>query len=86
MNINWKVRLRHPAFYTALVGLVGLIVTDIGLMELGRFETYAQLLMLVLISGGVISDLTTEGLADSDQALNYDKPKPKEDKDNGDFY
>lgn len=75
MGVNWTVRLRHPAFYTALVGLVGMIVTDLGWLDLGRIETYASLLFAVLVAGGVIVDLTTDGFGDSDQALSYTEPR-----------
>lgn len=75
MKVNWKVRLRHPAFYAALVGFVGFVIADSGAMELGRFEMYAELFFGLLVAAGVITDLTTEGVKDSKQALTYDKPK-----------
>lgn len=75
MKINWKVRLRHPAFYTALVGFAGFIISDSGVMDLGQFETYAELFFGVLVAGGVITDMTTAGASDSKKALGYDKPR-----------
>ena len=78
MKINWKVRLQSYPFWVALFSLLGLIVTDAGLMELGHFEKYVDALLIVLVAGGVVSDPTTNGLNDSNQALTYDKPRKDE--------
>ena len=75
MKVNWKVRLRHPAFYAAVVGLLGFILTDAQIIDVGRFEIYAQLISGVLVAGGVIADQTTAGISDSQKALTYDEPK-----------
>ncbi|WP_067725382.1 phage holin [Oceanobacillus damuensis] len=75
MKINWKVRIHSYPFWVALFGLIGLIVTDAGWMNMGSYETYAQAIMLLLVTGGVITDHTTNGLSDSKQALGYTKPK-----------
>lgn len=84
MKINWKVRLRHPAFWTALIGLVGFILTDLQVIDAGRYEMYAQLGFGVLTAAGVIVDQTTAGVSDSRQALTYEKPK--DDKTDDPFY
>lgn len=75
MKINWQVRLRHPAFYSALVGFIGFVLADTQVLPVGQFETYAELFFSVLIAAGVITDMTTVGLSDSVQALRYDEPK-----------
>lgn len=74
MKINWKVRLRHPMFYTALAGLVGFVLTDSAVIDAGKYETYVELLFGVLVAGGFITDLTTPGISDSQRALDYEKP------------
>ena len=79
MKVNWKVRFKHPAFYTALVALIGFILTDLQIMDLGRFDMYAKLLFGVLVAGGVITDLTTPGVTDSDLSMRKDKPINGED-------
>lgn len=87
MGLNWKVRFRHPAFYTALVGFIGFVLADNGVMELGRFETYAELFFLVLIGGGVITDLTTPGIRDSQLSMKKETPTDGEDvQDGGDIH
>ncbi|TWT04587.1 phage holin [Planomicrobium sp. CPCC 101079] len=75
MKINWKVRLQHPAFYFALAGLIGLILTDAGVVPAGKYEVYVQLLFGLLTAAGVIIDPTTEGIGDSVDALQYEKPR-----------
>lgn len=83
MGINWKIRLRHPAFYTALIGFIGFIVADSGVMELGKFEMYAELFFGLLVAAGVITDLTTPGVTDSQLSLQKDEPTNGEDMQNG---
>lgn len=75
MKINWKVRLHSYPFWVAVFGLIGLIVTDIGLMDLGHYEKYVDAILLVLVAGGIVNDPTTSGITDSKQALSYKKPK-----------
>ena len=75
MKINWKVRLQSYPFWVAVFSLIGLIVTDLGLMDLGHYEKYVDAILLVLVAGGIVSDPTTSGLTDSQQALTYKKPK-----------
>lgn len=72
--INWKVRLRHPMFWVALFALVGFILTDNGLIDVGRWESYVQLVTGLLVASGIIVDLTTPGVEDSQRAKSYDKP------------
>lgn len=75
LGINWTVRLRHPMFWTALFALVGFILVDSGVIEAGKYETYVELIMGLLIAAGFITDMTTKGFEDSDQAKNYDEPR-----------
>lgn len=77
MKINWKVRLQSYPFWVALFGFVGLIVNNSGLIDLVEYNKYVDAFMLVLLAGGIVADPTTQGLSDSKQALNYDKPKEK---------
>lgn len=75
MKINWKVRLQSYPFWVAVFALIGLIVTDLGLMDLGHYEKYVDAILLVLVAGGIVTDPTTTGIADSKKALSYKKPK-----------
>ena len=89
MKINWKVRLKNPVFWAQVaVALLSPILVSLGL-QWGDMTTWPALgevlrqavcspviLVAVIVSlWGVITDPTTQGLGDSQQALTYDKPK-----------
>ena len=84
MKINWKVRLKNKAFWLAIIPAVILLVQQVlaifgvtlelaGIEEqlVGIVGTVFGILALV----GIVTDPTTEGLGDSDQAMTYDEPK-----------
>ena len=68
--INWKVRMKSPAFWTGLIGVLGAFA--VGMAQLFGVVT-AVFGVLALV--GVTTDPTTKGLGDSAQALTYHKPK-----------
>lgn len=90
MKVNWKVRFKNKTWLTSFFAA---IITFIYTM-LGMFDIYPEvtkndvgeivssvLMFLSLI--GVIVDPTTQGLDDSERALEYeepwiDKPEDKE--------
>ena len=82
MKINWKVRLRQPAFWIATIpvmitfvysvlALAGIVpsITEDAVQNL--FITAVSLLAQL----GIIVDPTTKGIGDSEQAMSYNKPK-----------
>lgn len=82
MKINWKVRLRQPAFWIATIpvvitfvysvlALVGVVpsVTE------GAVQNLFLTLVSVLAQFGIVVDPTTKGVSDSDRAMKYDKPQ-----------
>ena len=73
MKINWKVRLKSYPFWVALFGFIGLIAANTGLLEIGQYKEYVQAILLILVSGGVVSDPTTGGMSDSQKVLNKNK-------------
>lgn len=76
MNINWKLRLQHKSFWVALIGLLVILSQQVGIKFLP--DNIADITNTILAIGvlvGVITDPTTAGLGDSNQALGYDKPK-----------
>lgn len=84
MNINWKIRLKNKYFWVsiipALLLLIQVVAAVFGLkLDLGNLgnklldvvnATFALLSIL-----GVVTDHTTQGIADSEQALTYTEPK-----------
>ena len=84
MGINWKVRLKNKTFWITAIPALLLVITsvlkifgvDIDLTSLNDqlidvvFAVFALLAAL-----GVVTDHTTEGFGDSEQALEYEIPK-----------
>ena len=84
--INWSVRFRNKNFWLSFVPAALLLVQvcaglfgyTLDLGELGnRLIAVVNALFAVLAILGVVNDPTTEGLADSKQAMGYNYPKTK---------
>ena len=80
--INWTVRLKNKTWLASLLALVVSFVYDLlAMLEvvppvgeewvLNIINTVLMLLGML----GVITDPTTKGMGDSDQALTYTEPK-----------
>ena len=90
MKINWKLRLQNK---TTLITLVALCVTFVYQL-LGMFGVVPKiaqdevintigLLINILVVLGVVVDPTTDGISDSANAMNYDKPKQTDEECDG---
>lgn len=86
MSINWKVRIKNPAFWTGLISVLAtlaisvaqLLGVDISEAVTGWQSALAALVIAVfgvLSLLGVVTDPTTAGISDSAQAMMYDRPK-----------
>lgn len=81
-SINWKLRLQNKATLSALLGSLVIFVYAIS-HALGvdlpvDQETALGGVAALVTAGvaiGVVNDPTTEGLKDSPDALEYDKPR-----------
>ncbi len=82
--INWIVRIRNKNFWLALIPAVLLLIQTVAavcgytldLGELGnRLVAVVNAVFGVLVILGVVVDPTTKGVADSNQAMEYKKPK-----------
>ena len=82
MKINWKVRIKQPAFWIATVPVAITFVYSV-LALLGVAPSITQdtvqnlfvALVALLAQFGIIVDPTTKGVNDSDRAMTYDKPE-----------
>ncbi len=81
MKINWKVRIKQPAFWIATIPVMITFVYSV--LAFAGFtpsitEDIAQNLFIAIVAllaqFGIIVDPTTKGVNDSDRAMNYDKP------------
>ncbi|MFF2175305.1 phage holin [Lysinibacillus sp. NPDC058147] len=82
MKINWKVRIRHKQFWVSLIALLlvltyqiaGIFGYDITIYN-DQITAISETILSILGLFGIIIDPTTNGVSDSQQAMNYDEPK-----------
>lgn len=83
-TINWTVRLKNKAFWVAIIPATLLLVQvvaavfgiTIDLGELGnKLLEVVNAAFGVLAILGIVTDPTTKGISDSDNALAYTEPK-----------
>lgn len=81
MKINWKLRFGNKVTLTTLVAaIVALVYQLLGMF--GVVPAVAQneiievigMVVNVAVLLGIVTDPTTEGVGDSDQAMNYEEP------------
>lgn len=84
MKINWKVRIRNKAFWLSIVPAILLMVQVVAALfgfalDLGdignKLLAVINAVFAVLSILGVVTDPTTAGVSDSEQALTYEVPK-----------
>lgn len=89
MKVNWKIRFKNPVFIVQIIlSILTPILTYAGLtvQDLTTWSAVGDLLIgavmnpyvlgLVLVSvWSAITDPTTAGLGDSEDALKYNEPK-----------
>ncbi|OLN21988.1 phage holin [Domibacillus antri] len=80
MQINWKVRVRSLPFWVAIFALVGFILGEYGVYDAGRYQLLVDLILGILITGGIIIDPTTSGVEDSNRVIYYQKPRKDEER------
>ena len=84
--INWKVRLKNPAFWTGLIGVLATLAISVAQLlgvDIAEVVNGWQSALVALVTAifgilalvGVVTDPTTSGVSDSNQALTYTKPK-----------
>ena len=92
MKINWKVRIKNPMFVVQIIlSILAPVLSYLGLKvsDLTTWEKLFDVLLIAISNPYVLSliaisiynaltDPTTKGFGDSEQALTYDKPKSKE--------
>ena len=79
--MNWKLRLQNKTTLIALIAAaVSLVYQILGICGVvprvseDTIMTVAGTLINVLCLLGIVVDPTTKGIADSERALNYEKP------------
>lgn len=84
MKINWLVRIKNKAFWVAFVPAVLLLIQTVAALfgfqiDLGdigdKILAIINAAFVVLAILGIVTDPTTEGVSDSEQAMTYTAPK-----------
>ena len=84
MKINWLVRIKNKNFWLAIIPATLLLVQvvaavfgfSLDLGDLGnRLLAVVNAAFGVLAILGIVTDPTTKGVSDSEQAMTYQKPK-----------
>lgn len=84
MKINWKVRLKNknfwitviPAFLLFVQGVLAIFGVSIDVGNIGnKLIAVVNAAFVVLSILGIVTDPTTAGVSDSDQAMTYQTPK-----------
>jgi phi LC3 family holin len=81
--INWKVRIKHKAFWLALIPAILLLIQTVcalfgvqidisGVSE--KLIAVINAVFTVLVILGIVTDPTTKGIGDSERALGYTEP------------
>lgn len=87
--INWKVRVKNKNFWITLIPAILLLIQvvaavfgiKIDLGELGnKLIAVVNAAFTVLTILGIVTDPTTSGIGDSEQAMTYNIPKNTDDK------
>lgn len=90
--MNWKVRFKNPLFIaqmilavlTPILAYAGLTVKDLTTWKalcdllIGALSNPYVLGLVVVSVFNAVTDPTTSGIKDSEQALTYTKPKERE--------
>lgn len=82
--INWKVRIKNKMFWLSIIPALLLMIQTVAAVfgiELNFGLLSEQLIAVVnavfavLAILGIVTDHTTAGVSDSEQAMTYDTPK-----------
>lgn len=73
--INFKLRLQNKATLVALISAVFLMLQQFGLEIPRNIQEGVNTFVVILVILGIVTDPTTKGLGDSEQALGYHEPK-----------
>lgn len=72
--INLKLRLQNKATLVALISAVFLMLQQFGLHIPTNIQEGINTFVGILVILGIVTDPTTKGIGDSEQALSYIKP------------
>ena len=81
--INWKVRIKNKLFWMAIIPAILFLVQSVLALFGVQFDftdiqekllTIVEAVFAILVIIGVVTDMTTSGVGDSERAMTYEKP------------
>lgn len=75
MKLNWKLRFKNKATLAAIAATVILLAQQLGFKLPDNVSDVVNTGLTLLVLLGVVSDPTTQGIGDSEQAMTYTEPK-----------
>lgn len=73
--INLKLRLQNKTTLVALISAAFLMLQQLGLHIPSNIQEGVNTFVGILVILGIVTDPTTKGIGDSEQALSYQEPK-----------
>ena len=73
--INFKLRLKNKTTLVALISAVFLMLQQLGLHIPSNIQEGVNTFVGILVILGIVTDPTTKGIGDREQALSYQEPK-----------
>ena len=80
--INWKLRFQNKTVLCAMIAqLAAIVYVALGFFNIAPAVTenalvaFAYMVVELLVLLGVVTDPTTKGMGDSQQAMGYDRPR-----------
>lgn len=73
--INLKLRLKNKVTLAALISAVFVMLGQFGLEIPHNIQEGVNTFVVILVILGIVTDPTTKGVGDSEQALGYHEPK-----------
>lgn len=83
MQINWKVRLKNKMFWVTIIPTAFMTIQTVldacGVtFDLTPIQDMAlkivDVVFILMAGSGVVIDMTTKGISDSDRAMGYEEP------------
>lgn len=83
MKVNWIVRIKNKAFWLAVIPAIALVAQAVAAVFgytinlttlVGKLQAVVNAVFALLVILGIVVDPTTNGVGDSERAMNYTEP------------
>ena len=83
MQMNWNVRFKNKTFWLAVIPAIALVAQAVAAVfgytidlttMVGKLQAVVNAVFALLVILGIVVDPTTDGIGDSNRAMNYDHP------------